>query len=41
MIQVQNIQSHKTVVAMVVGHNLVAVGASQVALGMPAQADLP
>ena len=41
MIQVQNIQSHKTVVAMVVGHNLVAVGASQVALGVPARADLP
>jgi flagella basal body P-ring formation protein FlgA len=32
LIQVQNIQSSKTVVAMVVGHNSVAIGPSQLAL---------
>lgn len=37
LIQVQNIQSHKTIVATVIGLNRVAVGPSQIALSTSAQ----
>jgi hypothetical protein len=34
---VQNVQSNKTIVATVVGHNRVAIGPSQIALSTPPQ----